>query len=84
MSTEALNKDQAKDIISRAVHPYLCKFHEAKNEDFDRFTVEMDDETQEFEIAPATWQNKSALIERLDMVRTRLVGRGGSIGDYTA
>lgn len=84
MSEDALSKDEAKSIISRAVHPYVCKFHEDKGEDFDRFTVEMDDEVEEFEIAPATWQSKSALVERLDMVRTRLVGRGGSVGDYTA
>ncbi|WP_110668830.1 hypothetical protein [Salinicola halophilus] len=81
---ETLTKDQAKEIIRRAVHPYVCKFHEEKGEDFDRFTVEMDDEIQDFEIEPATWQQKSTLVERLDMVRTRLVGRGGKIGDYSA
>ncbi len=83
MASETLDKDQAKDIISRAVHPYVCKFHEEKGENFDRFTVDMDDETQEFEIDPATWQDRAALLERLEMVRTRLVGRGGKVADFT-
>ncbi|WP_136065824.1 hypothetical protein [Modicisalibacter radicis] len=83
MADKTLSKAQAKDVISRAVHPYHCKFHESEGEDFDRFTVEMDDETVEFDMPPATHQDKQALVERLEMVRTHLVGHGGKVADWT-